>query len=41
VVFLASDEARCITGHTIPLDCGAAAGFPPPPDEPPAPEARQ
>jgi NAD(P)-dependent dehydrogenase (short-subunit alcohol dehydrogenase family) len=34
VVFLASDEARCITGHTILLDCGAAAGFPPPSDHP-------
>ena len=34
VVFLASDEARCVTGHTLLLDCGAAAGFPPPPDAP-------
>ena len=32
VVFLASDQARCITWHTLLLDCGAAAGFPPPPD---------
>jgi 3-oxoacyl-[acyl-carrier protein] reductase len=27
VVFLASREARCITGHTLLIDCGAAAGI--------------
>ncbi len=26
-VFLASREARCITGHTLLIDCGAAAGL--------------
>jgi NAD(P)-dependent dehydrogenase (short-subunit alcohol dehydrogenase family) len=25
-LFLASDEARCITGHTLVIDCGASAG---------------
>jgi 3-oxoacyl-[acyl-carrier protein] reductase len=26
-LFLASDEARCITGHTLVIDCGASAGI--------------
>ena len=30
-VFLASREARCITGHTLVLDCGVSAGIQDPP----------
>ena len=31
VVFLASSSANCITGQVLVLDCGASAGFGPPP----------